>query len=724
MPSMKKPEELKAQLQQSVEALAIQVVMGEDDDWDASTDASGDNAEVSEALRQISEQAAAAACPEVAEIASELLSSLSDGETGSAGAGGPDADTLSEGIQRLQNALALDAGPRPESASPPEPIPAQPVAKNATPSAIAQDTELLGDFIVESREHLANVEDQLLVVEREQGNKEALNSVFRGFHTIKGLAGFMDLGQIRKVAHHVETALDLAREGELAITPRMIDVVLEGADYLKVAVDGVEALLEGKQQPPLPDSKALLGRVSRLVKGEPEDEPAPASEPPSEEAVPAAPTETKDAEPPAPAEAKGAEPARPPAEQQRAADKSAAPAGAGAAATGAASTRVVKVDTDKLDHLVDMVGEMVVAQSLLRHDPDMATLRSPRLEGNITQLARITSDVQKTAMSMRMVQVGGLFKRMARLVRDLSRKAGKKVELVTSGEDTELDRNIVEELADPLMHMIRNSIDHGLEPPAEREAAGKPPTGRVSLAAYHQSGLIVVELSDDGRGLNRAKILKKGREKGLIGDRSEISDSEVYNLIFEPGFSTAAKVTDVSGRGVGMDVVKRNLTKLRGRVDIQSVEGKGTTFCLKLPLTLAIIEGLIVGVGGERYIVPIYTVRELLRPTREALSTVQAREEMVMVRGSLLPMVRLHRCFQVEPRSQDPTECLLIVAETLGKRFCMMVDELIGKQEVVIKSLGEALKQVTGISGGAILGDGRVGLILDMDGIFGAGGDA
>jgi len=368
--------------------------------------------------------------------------------------------------------------------------------------------------------------------------------------------------------------------------------------------------------------------------------------------------------------------------------------------------------------MVDMVGEMVIAQSLLRHAPELASLRSPHLQRTLSQLAGITSDVQKTAMALRMVPIRQLFHRMGRLVRDLSRKAGRQVELVTSGEDTELDRQIVEDLADPLLHMVRNSIDHGIEPAGERAAAGKRPVGTIRLAAYHQAGQILIEVGDDGRGLDRERILQKARQKGLVSGATYLADNEIFNLIFEPGFSTAERVTDVSGRGVGMDVVKKNITKLRGRIEVVSAPGKGATFYLKLPLTLAIIDGLVVGVGRERYIVPIYSVVEMLRPTRDALWTVQGKGEVVSVRGSLLPIVRLHERFQVEPRSRDASEGLLIVAEAEGKRFSLLVDEFIGKQEVVIKSLGPTLRNAPGIAGGAILGDGRVGLILDLEGIF------
>jgi two-component system chemotaxis sensor kinase CheA len=382
------------------------------------------------------------------------------------------------------------------------------------------------------------------------------------------------------------------------------------------------------------------------------------------------------------------------------------------------------VDTAKLDYLVDMVGEMVIAQSLVRHNGTLAATADPILHRDLAQLARITGEVQRTAMAMRMVPISALFQRTARQIRDLSRKVGKPVELVTRGDDTELDKTIAEELSDPLMHMVRNAIDHGIEASAAREAAGKPAQARITLAAYHQAGQIVIEIADDGRGLDCQKILAKARQKGLVDDGAHLSETEVFRLILEPGFSTAEQVTDISGRGVGMDVVRKQVEKLRGRIEIRSQAGQGTTFLLKLPLTLAIIDGLVVTIGRHRYIVPLFAVREMFRPAAESMFSVQNRQEMAMVRGKLLPMLRLYRRFGLTPRTEDPCQALLIVAETEGQPFCLMVDDLIGKQEVVIKSLGEGLGHVPGVAGGAILGDGRVGLILDMDGLWGAHANA
>jgi len=271
------------------------------------------------------------------------------------------------------------------------------------------------------------------------------------------------------------------------------------------------------------------------------------------------------------------------------------------------------------------------------------------------------------------------------------------------------------------MHMVRNALDHGVEPPDVRLAAGKSPTARLELRASHQGGHIVIEMADDGRGMSRAPILAKAVATGLITASASLSDTEVFNLIFEPGFSTAAKVTDISGRGVGMDVVKRQVQKLRGRVEIETAAGHGTTFRLRLPLTLAIIEGLIVGVGKERYIVPIFAVREALRPAPGVVSTIEGKREVALIRNRVLPVVRLYQRFGVEPRTKSAEDSLLILTESQGTEYCLMVDALLGKQEVVIKSLGEALKQVSGIAGGAILGDGRVGLILDMNALFHSG---
>jgi two-component system, chemotaxis family, sensor kinase CheA len=561
------------------------------------------------------------------------------------------------------------------------------------PAPVALDAELIGEFILEGRDHLAQIETQLLTLERDAADSEALHAVFRGYHTIKGLAGFLELWDVQKLAHEVETVLDAARNGELTLAPDGIDVILEGSDYLQRWLLHLELMLRHEPSAPPPADEALLESIRGI--GNPAIEIGAASG--------ISPVPGMDSVAAMNAARNGA------AESALQGERLGSPA----AKRGQAAA--IRVNTAKLDYLVDMAGEMVIAESMVRHDPELSGVRSPRFQRNLQQLTRITAELQKTAMAMRLVPVGPLFLRMERLVRDLSRQFGKSVAMETQGDEIEFDRSIVEELADPLMHMVRNSLDHGIESPEERRRNGKPAVARVLLKAHHQAGLVVIEVADDGRGLDRERIAAKALEKGLIQTAEGLSDNDVYNLIFEPGFSTAAAVTNVSGRGVGMDVVRKHIEKLRGRIEIRSTSGQGASFFLKLPLTLAIIEGLVVGVGHERYILPLFNVREMIRPVEDTVWTVQHKGEMALVRGDLLPITRLYRKFAVKPRSEDPRESVLVIAEVEGERFCLMVDELIGKQEVVIKSLGEALKDIPGIAGGAILGDGRVGLILDLE---------
>jgi two-component system, chemotaxis family, sensor kinase CheA len=563
------------------------------------------------------------------------------------------------------------------------------------PASVALDPELIGDFVLESRDHLVQIEIQLLTLERDAADSEALHAVFRGFHTIKGLAGFLELWDVQKLAHEVETVLDSARNGELTLTPDGIDVILESADYLQRWLLHLELTLRREPSVAPPANEALLERIRGIPNLTTEIGPPSGGSLAEIDA-----TARNDSA--GSATITGSEP-------------SGDAAGTGSSTAKRGQAAAIRVNTGKLDYLVDMAGEMVIAESMVRHDPELAGLRSPRLQRNIQQLTRITAELQKTAMAMRLVPVGPLFRRMERLVRDLARQFGKPVVMETQGDEIEFDRSIVEELGDPLMHMVRNSLDHGIESPEERQRNGKTEVARVLLKAHHQAGLVVIEIADDGRGLDRERIAAKAVEKGLIQTAGGLSDNDVYNLIFEPGFSTAAAVTNVSGRGVGMDVVRKHIEKLRGRIEIRSTRGQGASFFLKLPLTLAIIEGLVVGVGRERYILPLFNVREMIRPGEDTVWTVQQKGEMALVRGDLLPVTRLYRKFGVKPRSEDPRESVLVIADVEGERFCLMVDELIGKQEVVIKSLGETLKDIPGIAGGAILGDGRVGLILDLE---------
>lgn len=532
---------------------------------------------------------------------------------------------------------------------------------------LAEDPELVRDFVAESREHLANVEKGLLTLEKQPENAETLNAVFRSFHTIKGLAAFLGASAIQELAHETESVLDRARSGKLVLSPDVVDLILISADQLTKFLQ----LAETSRLSDIPRcDRHLLDDLGAFARGE---------------AIPGTRAEAGNG---------GSDLAAP-------------------ATPDSAERSMLRVEASKLEYLIDMVGELVIAESVVRHHPRISEAQDALLSRNLTQLARVVAEVQKTSMSMRMVTVGTLFRKMSRLIRDLSRKSRKPVELTTVGDEVELDRSIVDDLADPMVHMIRNAVDHGLETPEERIRAGKPEAGAVSLRAFHDAGDIVIEISDDGRGLDAQKILAKARKAGLVGEKEQPDEDAVFRLIFEPGFSTADKVTDLSGRGVGMDVVRKQVQKLRGRIAIQSMPGKGCTFVLRLPLTLAIIDGLVVGVGAQRYILPMFAVREMFSPGPETFVTLENRAEAAMFRGKLLPVIRLSRL--LEERSENRPGGVLIVAEGHGQLFCIAVDQLIGKQEVVIKSLGKTYRDVPAIAGGSILGDGRVGLIIDVN---------
>ncbi len=573
------------------------------------------------------------------------------------------------------------------------------------------DGELLREFHGESVELLQSIEEGLIVLEGNPRDADTINSIFRAFHTFKGGAGFLHLGAMQDLAHDLESLLAAARREELSITSGIIDLILAGADALKQFTSEIGAQLNGTGvgSPIVVPTSALMLRLQAALRGElppaasapsAAPEPPPANEPakddpPSEESKPSSTLASR--------------PAQSPAKKN---------AGAPVAQSGPAaesSTGYVKLDTLKLDHLVDLVGELVIAQSMVVQNPEVQKLTSRTLDRCLRQLSRTTAELQRNAMSLRMVPVRGAFQKMSRLVRDLAAQQQKQIQLLLEGEDTELDRNIVEKLSDPLVHMVRNSVDHGLEGPAERMTAGKLSLGTIVLSASHQRGGICIRIRDDGRGLDASRILAKARERGLIGPDEEPDNSRIYEMIFMPGFSTAEKVTDLSGRGVGMDVVRRNIENLRGKIEIDSVPGEGTTFTIILPLTLAIIDGLLVGVGDDRYIIPTLSVRESFRARPGMVSTIQEHGEVVSVRGRQTPVLRLGPYLGRPSRAVKPEDGIMVVVESGDSCRALLVDELIGKQEVVIKSLGQSFQNQHLLAGAAVLGDGSVGLIFDVD---------
>ncbi len=387
---------------------------------------------------------------------------------------------------------------------------------------------------------------------------------------------------------------------------------------------------------------------------------------------------------------------------------------------GASGSSSIRVDIAKIDALINMVGELVITQSMLSMLGDEFHMSQiGRLRDGLAQLDRHTRELQESVMQIRMLPISFTFSRFPRLVHDLGAKLGKKIELRMSGENTEVDKTVIEKIGDPLVHLVRNSLDHGIEMPEERLAAGKPETGTVELNAYHKGGNIVIEIRDDGRGLDRDRILAKAVERGLVAEEHNLSDRQIYELIFQPGFSTAEQVSDVSGRGVGMDVVRKNINELGGSIEIESEPGQGSAIVIRLPLTLAILDGQTVAVGDETYIVPLISIIESIQVRREMIRMVAGRGETFRLRDDYLPVIRLHEVFGVEnPRATDLTDGLLVVVEGEGQQFGILVDDLIGQQQVVIKSLEANYRRVDGISGATILGDGSVALILDIPGII------
>jgi two-component system, chemotaxis family, sensor kinase CheA len=548
------------------------------------------------------------------------------------------------------------------------------------------DPELVEEFICDAREQLENIEHGTLALEKNAQDQEVIHSLFRAFHTFKGNAGFLDLTAISQLAHMLESLLDAAREGRLQINSVVIEIILKSRDTLQQFVDEIEAQITGKKPRQIINiPTAALKVATKLILNDDVKPVLAPNEPTPEEAEEVAmPTADDD------------EPVKTTSKYQ-----------------SGTALHAVKVSTAKLDGLVDLAGELLIAQSLIVQSVSNPTTSRHVISRNLDQLNRISKELQRTAMSMRMVPIRATFQKMHRVVRSIAAKQNKHVQLILEGEETEVDRTLVEKIADPLMHMVRNAVDHAIESPDRRAATGKHPTATIHLRAFHKSGNIVIEVKDDGVGLNRARIMEKAIQYGLLKPEAPPDDRELFSMILQPGFSTTDVVTAISGRGVGMDVVHKNISALRGKIDIKSVPGEGTTFIIRLPLTLAIIDGLIIRVGGQRYILPTNSVRESFHPNSCKITALPGDLEVVEIRKQLIPLLRLRDHFQVPENSHPPGRGILVVIESEGKKRCLLADELLGKQEVVIKNLGEVFKTDPMVSGGAILGDGCVGLILD-----------
>ena len=582
------------------------------------------------------------------------------------------------------------------------------------------DPDLLAEFITEGTDLISSAEEALLALETDPEDMDAVNTVFRAFHTIKGTAAFMDLTLISEMGHHAESLLSRVRDGEIRYRGGYADLSLLALDMLKEMILSVRAALQGSpllKPAGYDDLMALLADPEGAgISDEMDDEPPPRL---GDVLVAQGKVERNKVEQAAqshPQEMIGAAMVK---------DNVASITDVGRAlrtqkrmqGSGQAVESSVRVSTQRLDRLIDMVGELVIAHSMVAQDQLVVNGNHHELVKKISHTSKIVRELQDISMPMRMVPLKATFNKMARLVRDLARKVGKNVHFITEGEDTEIDRNLVDIINDPLVHMVRNAVDHGIETPEVRKKQGKPEYGTVTLSACHSAGNVVVEIKDDGKGLDRGMIVDKACEKGLIDEGSSLSDREVFNLIFEPGFSTAEIVTDVSGRGVGMDVVKKNIESLRGQAEIRSETGKGSVFKMSLPLTLAIIDGMVVRVGPETYVIPTVSIVRSIRPAPGDISTVHHQGRMLSLQGKLIPLFRLASLYQIEIAAPDQNQALVVVVEDEECQAGFLIDELIGRQQVVIKTLGETMRDIPGISGGAILPNGRVGLILDVGGL-------
>jgi two-component system, chemotaxis family, sensor kinase CheA len=600
-----------------------------------------------------------------------------------------------------------------------------------------------------------------------------LNAIFRAAHSIKGASGTFGFEDVAHFTHGLESLLDRLRAGEIQVTHGLVDLLLRSEDLLR------ELLARAAAGTPAPgEMAALVAELHQASGVAGKSAPVPAAAHPSEPAIPKQTAYRISFRPSTDLFQQGMDPLlilrdvaalgesvttieagqlpplaaldpeqcylawtirlqtsktveeirdifafvedsaeiriEPEVESRPGAVVVAEPRAA-ASGSGTASLRVA---TSKVDKLIDLVGELVIAQSMAKAIvEDFTPARLNHLREAMAETERYTRELQERVMSVRMLPIGQVFSRFPRLVRDVAAQLGKQVRIEMAGEETELDKGVVERMSDPLTHLVRNAIDHGIETPEERRRAGKPEEGLLRLEAYHQGGNVIVAVSDDGRGLDAERIRQKAVERGLIAESAVLTDEQARNLIFEPGFSTAETVSDVSGRGVGMDVVKRNVQALNGSVAVRTQAGGGTSVSIRLPLTLAILDGLLLKVGAETYVLPLVSIVESIRPRPEQVRGVAGKGEVVAVRGETLPLMRLHRLFAIPTEVTDPCRGLTVIMESGGQRAALLVDELLGQQQVVVKSLEAHYRKVQGVLGATILGDGRPALILDAAGL-------
>jgi two-component system, chemotaxis family, sensor kinase CheA len=576
--------------------------------------------------------------------------------------------------------------------------------------------DMVERFVAECADLADGAERVALGLEQASDKIESVNGIFRAIHTIKGNSGFFGYAYLERLCMDFEALLDGARKGSVPQGEGFINSLIGRIDALRAAISELRIVVPEAASPGTAERKG-----DTPLEAQPEANRGTAYQPIGEILVDMGAAKEEDV--------------------LQALEMQERPLGEILVANGNLKTgdltkaldlqkwqikqaergpvediqrKDIRVDTTKLDKLFDLVGELITAEAIVLNSSDLAGLKLDDFSKSFAGLNKISREIQETTMMIRMIPLEGLFQKMTRLVRDLSRKSAKPVDFHVTGQDTEMDKNVIEQISDPLVHIIRNAIDHGLESPERRVASGKSASGNIYLDAKYAGSEIWISIKEDGAGLNREQILAKAAEKGMIkGDPAALQDKDVWAFIFEPGFSTSATVTEVSGRGVGMDVVKKNLERIRGKVDIRTAPDEGTEFTLKIPLTMAIIEGITVRAGRNYYSIPLGDILEFFKASSSQLTVAEGGEITVALRGSVMPLVRLGEVFKIPDAILDPTEGIVIVVRSGGHKACLLIDEVVGNQQIVVKSLSEFLGKVEGISGCSILGDGTVSFIID-----------
>ncbi len=571
--------------------------------------------------------------------------------------------------------------------------------------------EIVEKFISESTGLLEKIEKEILYLEKDPDNNEIISSIFRDIHTIKGNSGFIGAGEIEKECMELESFLDKIRTKEKNINSNVVSFLLERMDLINKRLNTVQMDKDGEIDEGEINDKKEKGEEYKAL-GEILLEMGAVSDDELEKAL-----EIQQGRIGEILIDRGA------VQEdviKKALDRQSSMTDAkGIEGDFSVRRKEVRINTEKLDKLFELTGELVTAEAMVINNPEIIKLNIESFEKTSNYLSKITKEMQEISMSLRMIPLEGIFTKTIRVVRDLSRKANKKVELKITGQDTEMDRKIIEELSDPLTHLIRNSMDHGIENRDERKKKGKKEVALIRLDARYEGNEIWITISDDGRGLNRDKILKKAKERGLIkGDGKELTDGEVWQFVFQAGFSTAEKVTDVSGRGVGMDVVRKNIEKLKGKILIKSIKDKGSEVILKIPLTVAIIDVITVKAGSNLYSIPTIDILEFFQANEEQISYSKSENKIIKLRNDVMPIINFYDFFKIKTEKKNLTEGIMVVVQKDDKKAAFFIDDILGNQQVVIKPLGETFGESRGLAGCSVLGGGEVSLIVDTSGII------